>query len=135
MFSGDKMEEENSPFFGVFPDDKMMLYINYRDVLKEVVVVEEVSLLPFRGEGWSLKKSVFTERCSGKNSDSRDFWFDPSPLSPVYLWAVAAAPPPLPPHARPSPISNSKGQPRLPHEMLHQGLGHDQNSATCGILD
>lgn len=66
------MKEKDSPYFGVFADDEMMLYINYRDKVKNGVEVEVG--LPFRGEGWKLKNSVWVDRCSAMNSDSRHFW-------------------------------------------------------------
>jgi hypothetical protein len=52
----------------------MVLYINYRDIVKNIIEVEVEVDLPFRGEGWELKKSVWVDRCSAKSSDSRHFW-------------------------------------------------------------
>ena len=65
--------EENSPFFGIFADDDMQVFLEIRDEYKAPVEHIEEIHLPFRGDPWNLKKhSVWAERI--RNSDARDFW-------------------------------------------------------------
>jgi hypothetical protein len=70
------LEEHDSPFFGIFPDENMTLYIDVRDEFVPTVAVVESIKRPFRGEPWQLKKvSIWNERL--QVSDARDFWDTP----------------------------------------------------------
>jgi hypothetical protein len=68
--------EQDSPFFGIFPDDELSLYVDIRETVKTQVggeTCDEVKAkLPFRGQGWQLGKSIWAERL--KHSESQDYW-------------------------------------------------------------
>jgi hypothetical protein len=82
VHDGARLDEAESPFFGIFPDDDMTLYIEnvYKPppppppplVEAAPVVIEDDVWRPFRGEAWQLKASFWHDRV--KHSDSRDYW-------------------------------------------------------------
>jgi hypothetical protein len=72
VFKTKHIEESDSPFFGMFPDEEKSLFIEIRDEYKAPIVVVEEYKAPYRGEGWQLENSIWTERV--KESDAKDFW-------------------------------------------------------------
>jgi len=74
VFKKKNIEESDSPFFGVFPDNEMVLYVDIRDEYKAPIEVIETISVPFRGDGWQIETSIWNDRL--KDSDSRDYWDD-----------------------------------------------------------
>jgi hypothetical protein len=77
IFGKRRMVEKDSPFFGIFEDEEKTVLLDIADpdpppppIQEEEGVVPRI--LPFRGEGWQLKGSIWAERV--KLCDSRDFW-------------------------------------------------------------
>ena len=72
MFQKQHIKEADSPFFGIFPDDEMTVLVEFRDKDVPPPEIKKKRKLPFRGEGWKIKNSVWADR--RKQSDSRDYW-------------------------------------------------------------